>query len=366
MRVVEHFYSLQGEGTRIGVPTYFVRVAGCSLRCAWCDTKFSLDPGGGEEMSLDRIMRLIGGCEDVCLTGGEPLEQADSIDLLRMLAEAGKTVVLETNGAADVSAVPDDPHIIISMDIKCPSSGMQDRMLLSNLDRLGGKDQLKFVIADRRDLDYAEAFLAEHAVGANAIFSPVGGTGLREIADEVVARRLGVRVLPQLHKLIWGDRKGVRPGRPTAGRWGGETFAAASPSTARRAELPARGTVARARGSSGEPLLELKPSLEVVEALLHGAVVVVRDPDPGVLKDLKAVRADAPDDAGIDLEGHDRLGDLVTGALPVRELVLHDLVVVGVAVDDQEIRRVAEVLPDQGIEGVPLGNHPYPHQPFPC
>lgn len=211
MRVVESFLSVQGEGLMIGRLTYFVRTAGCNLRCLWCDTKFSLDYDQGRRMSVDEVMGLVGDIRNVCLTGGEPLEQPDAPELLCRLSDAGKTTVLETNGSKDLSRVPARDNIIVSMDIKCPSSGMQDRMDLGNLGLLGKKDQLKFVIADRTDLDYAERFIREHPVDANVIFSPVGGIGLQMLAEEAVSKRLDVRVLPQLHKIIWGDRQGVRP-----------------------------------------------------------------------------------------------------------------------------------------------------------
>ena len=193
----------------IGRLTYFVRTAGCSLRCSWCDTAWSRDPDQGEEMSVDDVMSLIGNVQNVCLTGGEPLEQKDSPELLRRLADTGKTVVLETNGAADISVVPASENIIISMDVKCPSSGMADRFRMSNLGHMSSKDQLKFVIADRTDLDYAERFIAEHPVDANVIFSAVGGIDIRTLAEEVVSKKLDIRVLPQLHKIIWGDKRGV-------------------------------------------------------------------------------------------------------------------------------------------------------------
>ena len=193
----------------IGRLTYFVRTAGCSLRCSWCDTAWSRDPDQGEEMSVDDVMGLIGDVQNVCLTGGEPLEQKDSPELLRRLADTGKTVVLETNGAADISVVPASENIIISMDVKCPSSGMADRFRMSNLGHMSSKDQLKFVIADRTDLDYAERFIAEHPVDANVIFSAVGGIDIRTLAEEVVSKKLDIRVLPQLHKIIWGDKRGV-------------------------------------------------------------------------------------------------------------------------------------------------------------
>ena len=209
MRVIEHFLSLQGEGLRIGRLTYFIRAAGCNLRCSWCDTAFSHAYDQGEEMSIPGILALIGDVKNVCFTGGEPLEQKDAPELLSALVKAGKTVVLETNGSKDISVVPKSGNIIVSMDIKCPSSGMQDRMYLPNLDLLTKKDQLKFVIADRADLDYAEDFIREHPVDTNIIFSAVGGLDIRSLAEEVVSKKLDVMVLPQLHKIIWGNKQGV-------------------------------------------------------------------------------------------------------------------------------------------------------------
>lgn len=209
MRIAETFLSIQGEGLMIGRLTFFVRTSGCNLRCSWCDTGFSQDPAYGRDMDLDEIMDAAGDVRNVCLTGGEPLEQRDAQELLRRFVDAGKTVVLETNGSKDLSIVPDSQNIIISMDWKCPSSGMQDRMLLSNIGLLSGKDQLKFVIADRTDLDYAERFISEHPTDANVIFSPVGGMDLLFLAEEVVSKRIDVRVMPQLHKIIWGNRQGV-------------------------------------------------------------------------------------------------------------------------------------------------------------
>ncbi|MBQ5448015.1 MAG: radical SAM protein [Candidatus Methanomethylophilus sp.] len=209
MRIVETFLSIQGEGLMIGRLTFFIRAAGCNLRCAWCDTKFSLDPKAGSDMTVDQLVGAVGATENVCFTGGEPLEQADAGELLERLVRAGKTVVLETNGSKDLTDVPASEKIIISMDIKCPSSGMQDRMCLNNLNILSRKDQLKFVISDRTDLEYAERFLQEHPVDTNVIFSPVGGMDLGFLAEEVVSKKLDVRVLPQLHKIIWGDKQGV-------------------------------------------------------------------------------------------------------------------------------------------------------------
>ena len=208
MRICEIFNSIQGEGLTMGAPTVFVRTVGCNLRCTWCDTGYSFE--GGEEMSVDQVLDRIGECYRVCLTGGEPMLQEDSPELIRRLLGRRVQVVLETNGSVDLSGLPDDPLLMISMDIKCPSSGMTDRMMLSNLDVLGEKDQLKLIIGDQRDLDFAVAFVKDHDIRANVVFGPVGGTDRLEwLVERVLKENLDVRVLPQLHKIIWGDRKGV-------------------------------------------------------------------------------------------------------------------------------------------------------------
>ncbi|NLL94161.1 MAG: radical SAM protein [Thermoplasmatales archaeon] len=208
MEIVEHFRSLQGEGKTIGLPTYFVRAAGCNLDCAWCDTQYARGLGG-EEMSPRQIVALVGDTKHVCVTGGEPLLQPDCAEVLDALVAAGKHVVLETNGSIDVSKVPDSDSITISMDVKCPKSGMCDRMLLGNIPRLRGKDQIKFVIFDGSDLDYAEGVIREYAPEAECIFSPVGGMDLEPLAEEILSRGLEARVLPQLHRIIWGNRESV-------------------------------------------------------------------------------------------------------------------------------------------------------------
>lgn len=208
MRICEIFRSIQGEGLTMGLPTTFVRTVGCNLRCSWCDTQYSME--GGEEMSLDEIMEAVGDARTVCVTGGEPLLQPDMPELIGRLLEAGKRVVVETNGATDISFVPDSPMVMISMDVKCPSSGMTDRMLESNMRIIGAKDQLKYVIADDADYEFAIAHLRAHSPGASVIFTPVGGTERLEwLVARVLEDGVEARVLPQLHKIIWGDRKGV-------------------------------------------------------------------------------------------------------------------------------------------------------------
>ena len=144
MKIVETFLSIQGEGLQMGRLTYFVRAAGCNLRCSWCDTGYALDPSDAKsQMSVPEIMALIGDVRSVCLTGGEPLLQDDAKEFISAIMSAGKVLVLETNGSVSIAGLPDSRNLIISMDIKCPSSGMQDRMDLGNLAHLGSKDQLK-------------------------------------------------------------------------------------------------------------------------------------------------------------------------------------------------------------------------------
>jgi len=207
MRICEMFRSIQGEGTTIGMVTYFVRTVGCNLRCGWCDTSFSYD--GGYELSVPEIMEFAKDEKNVCVTGGEPMLQNDMIDLLDALLLSDKRIVLETNGSVDLSNVPASRDLKISMDMKCPSSGMSDRMLLSNLRYLKRTDQLKFVIADDRDLEYATSFIKENELVCNVVFSPMGGIEIRSLAETVIKSNLNVRVLPQLHKVIWGDERSV-------------------------------------------------------------------------------------------------------------------------------------------------------------
>ena len=153
MKVCESFRSLQGEGKKIGVPTYFIRTVGCNLQCLWCDTQYASSEEG-KELSIDEIMELVKDEKDVCLTGGEPMLQKDTLELLKRLSEVGKTVVLETNGSISIKDVVYD-NVIISMDIKCPYSGMHEKMDFGNIALLKEKDQLKFVISDGADLEYA-------------------------------------------------------------------------------------------------------------------------------------------------------------------------------------------------------------------
>ena len=205
--ICEMFRSIQGEGAMIGTVTHFIRSSGCNLSCAWCDTKYS--SSGGDELSVDEIMDHVRNDRNICVTGGEPLLQSDICDLLNALLDSGKKIVLETNGSVDISKVPKSESLMISMDIKCPSSGMSDKMLISNLEHLKVTDQLKFVIADGSDLEHTVRFIDSHDLRCGVILTPVGGMDIEPLAEEAIERGMNVRVLPQLHKIIWGDKRAV-------------------------------------------------------------------------------------------------------------------------------------------------------------
>jgi len=205
MKIYSIFKSIQGEGLTIGAPTTFIRTSGCPLRCTYCDTTQAYDTG--EQMTLDAIMKKVEkfGTRNVCLTGGEPLAQRDAPKLVQMLLDVGFKVVVETNGAMPLDELPCTESLTISMDIKCPSSGESEKMLFDNIEMLGPTDQLKFIISDDKDYAYAKEILEKYSPKCEVIFTPVGGKDLKAIAEKVLKEKLEVRVLPQLHKFIWGE-----------------------------------------------------------------------------------------------------------------------------------------------------------------
>ena len=211
MRVTEIFHSIQGESTFVGQPCVFIRLTGCPLRCAWCDTEYAFY--GGNEQSMEDILGKVEsyGCRLVEITGGEPLAQSDAVPLITKLCEQGYDVLIETSGAIDTAAVDTRAHVIL--DVKCPGSGMSDRMHWPNLDRLSMKDEAKFVLADRADYEWARQVLERHelATRCTVLMSPVfGSLDPRQLAEWVLADRLPVRLQLQLHKLIWApDMSGV-------------------------------------------------------------------------------------------------------------------------------------------------------------
>ena len=208
MRIIEVFHSVQGEGPWTGVRTTFVRTARCNLRCSWCDTKYSFGPG--RERSIESIVREIerNRTRHVCLTGGEPLLQSESPELVRTLSHRGIQTVIETGGSLDVAPYLRFPDVVLSVDVKCPSSRMERRNRWANLPALRAQDVLKFVIADRRDYLYARRVRRTYRGPATVVFQPVWGSDAGKLADWVLRDRLDVRVMLQEHKLLWGDVPG--------------------------------------------------------------------------------------------------------------------------------------------------------------
>jgi 7-carboxy-7-deazaguanine synthase len=211
MRITEIFHSIQGESSYAGQPCVFVRLTGCPLRCTWCDTDYAFY--GGHECSIDEVLAKVQtyGCRLVEVTGGEPLVQPESLPLMTRLCDAGYTVLLETSGAVDIAPV--DPRAHVILDVKCPGSGMTDRMHWPNLSQLGDKDEAKFVMADRADYDWAREILTQYDLASRCpvLFSPVfGSLDVRQLAEWTLADRLPVRFQLQMHKYIWApDMRGV-------------------------------------------------------------------------------------------------------------------------------------------------------------
>jgi 7-carboxy-7-deazaguanine synthase len=208
VRIIEVFHSVQGEGPLTGVRTTFVRTARCNLRCAWCDTTYSFGPG--RERSIPSLLRRVAkdGTRFVCLTGGEPLLQHESLEFVRQLSDRGVTTVIETGGSLDVGPYVGIPRVILSVDVKCPSSRMEGKNRWTNLPLLGPGDVVKFVIQDRRDYTYAKRVLRTYHGPATIVFQPVWGSDAGRLADWVLEDRLNVRVMVQEHKVLWGNVPG--------------------------------------------------------------------------------------------------------------------------------------------------------------
>jgi 7-carboxy-7-deazaguanine synthase len=212
LTVNEIFHSIQGESTFAGEPCVFVRLTACDLRCSWCDTPYAFHEG--RKMSVDEVLDEVGryGCATVEVTGGEPLLQSDVYPLMNRLLESGKTVLLETGGHRSIEHVP--AGVVRIVDVKCPGSGESDKVDWENLKRVGKTDQVKFVIKDREDYDFAREIVDRERLAdrvAAVLFSPVHGVmDARDLAAWILADRLPVRLQLQAHKFIWGaDVRGV-------------------------------------------------------------------------------------------------------------------------------------------------------------
>jgi len=213
LRVTEIFHSIQGESTWAGLPCTFVRLTGCPLRCIWCDTEYSFQ--GGEKISLEEIFQKVAAfdCSLVEVTGGEPLIHTSAFRLTTELLDRGYTVLVETSGAVDVAPLDTRAHKI--MDLKCPGSGEMSRNLWSNLDHLTKRDELKFVLTDRADFDWACEVIEDRRLDTRVtagslraiLFSPAWGElDLRVLAEWTMEKQLPVRIQIQLHKLIWDPK----------------------------------------------------------------------------------------------------------------------------------------------------------------
>lgn len=209
LRITEIFYSLQGEANTVGIPTVFVRLTGCPLRCVYCDSAYAFN--GGKKMPISDIIAEIEryNCQYITITGGEPLAQPSSLELMRKLADQGYKISLETSGALDISKV--DPRIIKVMDIKTPGSGEVEKNIYSNIEYLTNQDQIKFVISSDNDYHWSKNIINEYQLlnRCEILFSPVADQqNPTKLAEKILEDRLPVRFQIQLHKLLWGDVQG--------------------------------------------------------------------------------------------------------------------------------------------------------------
>jgi len=208
--VNEIFFSIQGESTYAGIPCVFVRLAHCDLRCSWCDTEYAFYEG--TKMSVKEVLAATRQypCDLVEVTGGEPLLQEGVHELIVSLLDAGRQVLIETGGHRDISPV--DPRAILILDVKCPDSGMSHKNRWENLEELKSKDEIKFVLASRTDYDWAKNVIRRHDLASrhSVHFSPVWQSLKPEqLAAWILEDGLPVRLQLQLHKLLWGEQRGV-------------------------------------------------------------------------------------------------------------------------------------------------------------
>lgn len=209
INIIEKFKSIQGEGIHSGLPTFFIRLAGCNLRCSYCDTKYAY--GQGKKMSIRLIVAeaRTQGINLICITGGEPLNQKNAKVLINSLLRAGFYIDIETNGSKEIRKFPNSKKILYSLDIKCPSSLMHKEMYFNNLMELKEKDQVKFIMKSQVDYKFAKDIIKKYRLigRTNIIFSPIGGVKADKLAKWVLRDNLEVRIGLQLHKIIWKSER---------------------------------------------------------------------------------------------------------------------------------------------------------------
>lgn len=208
MKINEIFYSIQGEGNWTGLPNIFIRTSGCNLRCSYCDTKYAYDTF--KEIKIIKIIDEIRkyNCKKVCITGGEPLLQKDMIKLVDELIKNNYNVSIETNGSIDIKPISNKKLVMISLDVKCPSSNMAEKMLYQNLLYLKKKDQLKFIIGDIKDYSFAKEIIINNKISCSIFFQPVAGTDPRKLANWIIKDNLNVKLGLQIQKILWQNRRG--------------------------------------------------------------------------------------------------------------------------------------------------------------
>ncbi len=209
MKINEIFHSIQGEGKWTGFPNIFIRTTGCNLRCPYCDTKYAYEQG--IEKTIPEITNEIKKykCKKICITGGEPLLQKDITKLIDYLIELKYNIIIETNGSLKIDSLKDKKNLIISLDIKTPSSEMHEKMFLQNIDILAKKDQIKFIIKNKEDYNYAKKIIEKYKPKCDVFFQPVYKTNPEELAKWILEDNLKVKIGLQIHKIIWGNKKGV-------------------------------------------------------------------------------------------------------------------------------------------------------------
>ena len=206
MKVNEIFYSIQGEGTQCGLPTIFIRLTGCNLRCSYCDTKYAYTKG--KQLSIEEITYALQEfpCNTVCITGGEPLIHQDLLELVKALSKNNNDISIETNGSKKIDSLLSFQKLMISLDIKCPSSGMQNQMIMVNLKKLRDCDQLKFIIQSKDDYKYIVEILKKFKPMSFVFLQPAWGFDLKQLAEWMITDGLKARLGVQLHKFIWGEK----------------------------------------------------------------------------------------------------------------------------------------------------------------